>query len=138
MYTAKILSKTQDQETRNWLVTTEFTDGTDTFTETISPQDKIGYEHWLQSRLKSLNGLTELIQENNVGVVISPETTTPPTQAELDKQAWFAKYYELDQLEKIAQKNFLTGARLTALNNKITATKAFLDTNIKVEYLDFV
>lgn len=138
MYKAKIISKIQDVNSRMWNVTTEFTNGVDTFVETIIPQDKAGYEHWRNSRLASLNGVTELVEENNVGVVFELPTVTPPTQAELDTKAWFAKYYELEQLEKIAQKNFLTGARATALTNKIATVKSFLDTNAKTEYLNFI
>lgn len=138
MYTAKITSKIQDVNSRLWNVTTEFTNGVDTFVETIIPQDKAGYEYWRNSRLASLNGVTELAQENNVGVVFELPTVTPPTQAELDKTAWFAKYNELEQLEKIASKNFLTAGRLTILNNKISAVKSYLDTNAKAAYLDFI
>lgn len=137
MYTSKIKSKTQDAVSRLWTIVTEFSDGTDTFTESITPQDRVGYEYWRDSRLKSLNGLTTLVTENNIGVVYQLPVAAP-TQAELDKAAWFAKYSELEQLEKIQAKNFLTGARLTALTNKITAVKSFLDTNVKVEYLNFV
>jgi hypothetical protein len=63
---------------------------------------------------------------------------TPPTQAELDKQMWFAKFDELEKLEKIAAKDFLTGARLTVLTNKMASVKSYLDTNAKTEYLNFV
>jgi hypothetical protein len=137
MYTAKITRKVKDQN-KTWIFDVTFTNGTDTFTEQIKPQDRDGFMFWLKQRLASLNNLDEFVDEDNLDQDIVIPTTPLPTQTELDKQAWFAKYYELEQLQKIAEKAFLTGPRLTALNNKITSTKAFLDTKVKVEYLDFV
>jgi hypothetical protein len=137
MYTAKITRKVKDQN-KTWIFDVTFTNGTDTFTEQIKPQDRDGFMFWLKQRLASLNNLDEFVDEDNLDQDIVIPTTPLPTQTELDKQAWFAKYYELEQLQKIAEKAFLTGPRLTALNNKITSTTAFLDTKVKVEYLDFV
>lgn len=134
MFTHKIISK--EFENGVLVLGVEFTDGVKTITEAVKPQDENGFKYWLKSRLNSLNSLNELEQVTVNSSV--PLEDTAPTQAELDKQLWFAKYDELDKLEKIASKDFLTGPKLTILNNKITSVKAFLDTNAKAEYLDFI
>jgi hypothetical protein len=140
MYTAKIIQKIQEPTTKAWIVDVEFSNGTDTFIESIKPQDRQGFDHWLQSRLKSLNGLQELIEENNLNKVINlgDFTDKPLTQSEIDRNIWFENYYRLERLEILASKGFLTGVRLTALTNKITTIKDLLDQNVKVEYLDFI
>lgn len=134
MFTHKIISK--EFENGVLVLGVEFTDGVKVITEGVKPQDEVGFKYWLKSRLASLNSLNDLEQvtvNSSVDLV-----DTPPTQAELDKTAWFAKYNELEQLEKIASKNFLTAGRLTILNDKISAVKSYLDTNVKAEYLDFI
>ena len=135
MYTAKITNK--EERNGQFIITVEFTDGVDTVTETVVPQDRQGFEHWVKQRAQSLTTAKELREEDNIGqeVDIAEEV---PTQAELDQQEWLKTYYRLEQLEKMADKGFLTGARLTALNNKISQAKAFLDANAKVEYLDII
>lgn len=137
MYTAKVLKKEVENGIVKVFVT--FTDGVNSQTEWCIPQDRQGFDFWVKSRLSVFNTGQELQADLADGADIDVSNTTPTlSQAELDKQAWFAKYNELEQLEKIATKNFLTGARLTALNNKISSAKSFLDANAKVEYLDFI
>lgn len=138
MFTAKIQRNEEPQAGLDVYVDF-YKDGVFSHTENVIPQDKQGFIYWKEARLKSLNSRLELKPELTPGLDITTYgVVTPPTQAELDKNAWFAKYGELEQLEKIASKNFLTGARLTALNNKISSVKSFLDTNVKVQYLDFI
>jgi len=60
------------------------------------------------------------------------------TVSEKAQALWLENYYRLEQLEKLNAKAFLTGARLTALTNKIATAKTFLAANIKVEYLDVI
>lgn len=137
MYTAKILRKEVENGITKVFVT--FTDGVNTQTEWCIPQDRQGFNFWVKSRLSVFNTGQELQAELVDGDDINvSDVIIPPTQAELDKQKWFAKYNELEQLEKIGSKNFLTGARLTFYNNKLSDTKNYLDVNAKVEYLDFI
>ena len=138
MYTAKI-QRTEEPQAGLDVYVDFYNDGVFSHTENVIPQDRQGFLHWKEARLKSLNSrltlkteLTPDLDITELGVV------TPPTQAEIDKQMWFAKYAELEQLEKWAERNFLTGPRLTTLNNKIASVKSYLDTNVEPEYLDFV
>ena len=135
MFTHKIISK--EFENGVLVLGVEFTDGVKVITEGVKPQDEVGFKYWLRSRLASLNSLTDLEQVSiNDSIDLSEPDTR--TQAEIDKALWFAKYGELERLEEIAAKNFLTGVRITALNNKISTVKSYLDDNAKVEYLDFI
>jgi hypothetical protein len=137
MFTAKI-QRTEEPQAGLDVYVDFYNDGVFAFTENVIPQDRQGFLHWKESRLKSLNTRLALKTELTPNLDITGLGVTTLTQAELDKQAWFAKYNELEQLEKIAAKNFLTGARLTNLNTRISSAKSYLDTNIKVEYLDFI
>jgi len=117
-------------------VTVEFTDGVKTITETIIPQDKRGFEHWRDSRLASLNSIEDIQANLNINDEFLAPAAVEKTQAELDKEQWFRQYGLLERLETLESKAFLTGTKLTALNNKITEVKTYLDANIKVEYLN--
>lgn len=129
MYTASIKNKeTLEQGVR---VTVTFTDGTNTFDEVIEPQTKQAFWSWVEGRLFTLNEGEEMKTDLPVD-----RPVTSPDQAELDKREWFRQYNLLGQLETLEVKGFLTGAKLTALNNKLTEVKTFLNANIKVEYLD--
>jgi hypothetical protein len=136
MYTAKIIQKIQDPSTRVWIVDVEFTNGTDTFVESIKPQDKAGFDHWLQSRLKSLNGLRDLIEEDNLNVVISPVTTNEPvlTQAEIERNAWLEKYYKWVRIKTtMIDTGILTGQE-TQVQNFLADLKA----GFKPAYIDVI
>lgn len=67
--------------------------------------------------------------------VLEVPVATPPTQAEVDKNLWFQALSRLEQLESIKTKNFLTGARATALDTEIAKVKKFLDDNVKPAYI---
>ena len=136
MYTAKITQKIQDPSTRVWIVDVEFTNGIDTFIESIKPQDKLGFNHWLQSRLQSLNGLIELIEEDNLNQVIEVDTPEEVvlTQVELDRNAWLEKYYKWVRVKT----TLIDTGIITASNPKATALLNDIKSTLKAEYLDFI
>ena len=135
MYTAKITKK--EEVNGQFIITVDFTDGVDIVTETVIPQDKAGFLHWVKQRSESLTTSKELKDEDNVGQEVDIDGV-PPTKAELDQNAWFNTYSRLERLETLEAKALLTGAKLTALTDKITQAKTFLNANIKVEYLDII
>ena len=138
MYIATLTSKRELEDGR-LEVTVSYSDGVDTQTETFIPQDKQGYFHRTQQVAESLTTATLLKTEDNVEkeIVATPVADTR-TAAEKAQALWLETYYRLEQLEKLNEKAFLTGARLTLLNKKIADAKTFLDANIKVEYLDVI
>lgn len=138
MYTAKINRK-QETERGLKIFVTFYRDGNESHTKDVIPQDERGFYHWLESELSSLNSGLKLNTDLVVGEeVVIPAVTDTRTQAEKDQENWFMQYYKLERLETLASKNFLTGARLAALTNKIAQAKTYLDANVKVEYLDLI
>lgn len=138
MFTAKI-QRTEEPQAGLDVYVDFYKDGVFSHTENLIPQDREGFIRWKEGRLKTLNSKLTLKPELTPDLDITALTDTNTlTQAELDKALWFSKYNELEALGRIAAKSFLTGTRLTALNNKITSVKSFLDANAKVEYLDFI
>ena len=138
MYKAILTSKRELEDGR-LEVTVSYSDGVDTQTETFIPQDKQGYFHRTQQVAESLTTAKLLKTEDNVGKEIVAKPVADTSTADEKAQAlWLETYYRLEQLEKLNEKAFLTGARLTLLNKKIADAKTFLDANIKVEYLDVI
>jgi len=138
MYKAILTSKKELEDGR-LEVTVSYSDGVDTKTETFIPQDKQGYFHRTKQVAESLTTAKILKTEDNVGkeIVATPVVDTR-TADEKAQALWLETYYRLERLELLATKNFLTGAKLTALTRKIDETKTFLDANILVEYLDVI
>ena len=138
MFTPKLKSK-RELENGQLEVTVEYTDGTDTHTETFVPQDKQGYIHRTEQVAESLTTAKILKTEDNVGKEIVATLAVDTRTADEKAQAlWLEAYYRLEKLEKIASQAFLTDTKLTALTKKIADTKTFLDANILVEYLDVI
>ena len=138
MYKAKLKSKRELEDGR-LEVTVSYSDGVDTHTETFIPQDKQGYIHRTEQVAESLTTAKILKTEDNVGKEIVATLAVDTRTADEKAQAlWLETYYRLERLELLATKNFLTGAKLTALTRKIDETKKFLDVNILVEYLDVI
>ena len=138
MYKAILTSKKELEDGR-LEVTVSYSDGVDTKTETFIPQDKQGYFHRTKQVAESLTTAKLLKTEDNVGKEIVAKPVADTRTADEKAQAlWLETYYRLEQLEKLNEKSFLTGERLTLLNKKIAAAKTFLDANIKVEYLDVI
>jgi len=132
MYTATLKEKAQNPSTHLWYVVVEFSNGTDTFVEKIYPQDKQGFEHWLKGKLDSLNNLTELIEEDNVGKVIEPTVDTPPepTAEEQAKIDWFRDFGRLERVQRLIDLGVLTGDETPVVN-----LRNAVRTNFKATYL---
>jgi len=138
MYKAILTSKKELEDGR-LEVTVSYSDGVDTKTETFIPQDKQGYFHRTKQVAESLTTAKLLKTEDNVGKeIVAPLAVDTRTADEKAQALWLETYYRLEQLEKLNEKSFLTGKRLTLLNKKIAAAKTYLNANIKVEYLDVI
>ena len=138
MYKAILTSKKELEDGR-LEVTVSYSDGVDTKTETFIPQDKQGYLHHTKQVAESLTTAKLLKTEDNVGKeIVAPLAVDTRTADEKAQALWLEAYYRLERLEKLNEKSFLTGKRLTLLNKKIAAAKTFLNANIKVEYLDVI
>lgn len=96
MFTATIVKK---EETGFGLkLTVEFTNGTRTLIEEVLPQDRDGFDHWLESRLKSLETGEELKTELVEGVSVVPLEKVVSVETPVD--AWLKKYYKLVRVKQ--------------------------------------
>lgn len=134
MYTAKIINKLEKQQGLE--LTVEFSNGTDTRTETVIPQDKAGFKHWVSARLTSLNTLEELKAEDNLNqeVVLEDPVVDTRTAAEIARDEWLVKYYKWVQIKKnLIDTGVLTGDE-TAVTNYLADVKA----GFKPAYINFL
>lgn len=131
MYTAKV--KNKEEVSGQIKVTVDFSDGTNTFTESVVPGDKTGFYHWVNTRLKSFNDSIELQSELTENAEVVPPTPDPepnPDQAELDKRAWFADQQKL----KVIKSELIDLGIVPETNPKIVALRDSLKANFKAEY----
>lgn len=134
MYTATITNKTILPSGQVQLYV-EFTNGTDTFTEQVTPQDKGGFDFWVTQRLRSLNSVEELQD-------LDPATTPPieipveptKTQAELDAEAWLRKYYKWVQIKN----NLIDTGILTGQETQVVDFLADVKAGFKPAYLNLL
>lgn len=134
MYTATITNKVETPQGLE--VTVEFSNGTNTQSEKVIPQDKAGFKHWVSARLNSLNTLDELKAEDNIGqeVVIDDPVVDTRTQAEKDRDAWLAKYWKWVNIKKnLIDTGILTGQE-TAVTNYLADVKA----GFKADYINYI
>lgn len=133
MYTAKIISK---EERNNVLqLTVEFTNGTNTFSEQVTPQDKFGLDHWVTTRLRSLNAVEEMKSLDpatapTYSITVEPEKT--PTQ--LEAEAWLRKYNRWVQVKQ----NLIDTGVLTGSETQVVALLAEVKSGFKPAYLNLL
>lgn len=134
MYTAKINRK--DYVNGVVRVFVDFTNGTDTYTESCIPQDEAGLKFWVKSRLAAFNvgEVVETKYADGADVDVSDPVVTPPTQAEQDRIDWFRNYKKWVIVKTtLIDTGIFTGneAPAVALKNKV-------QTDFKPEYLNFL
>lgn len=133
MYTATVKNKEIIKGQMN--ITVDFSDGTTTITEKCIPQDRNGFVHWVKSRLSTFNSATEIDTDYSINTVVDLSEPVPPapTAGELAKQAWFADYLTLQDVQKLIDLGVLTGTepKVVSLRNKVK-------NNFKPEYLSLI
>lgn len=130
MYTAKIVGKTE--ELGRLVIDVEFTDGTKTLVERISPDTKEQFNSWVAGRLYSLNSVAELKTETSVNDVLDPSAVTPPSAEELAFTTWKRK---LGRLHAIKTMLIDTGV-LTGNEPKVVALRDDLKATLLPAYID--
>ena len=136
MYTAKVTNK----EFVNGAikVTVEFTNGTDTITESCIPQDYDGFKFWVKSRLATFNGAKDIDTTFSVNDTVDITEPTPEepvlTQEEIDRNNWLAKYR---QWVKVKTTLIDTGV-LTGSETPVQNLKTAVSTGFKAAYVEFI
>lgn len=133
MYTAKFISKTENQG--QIIVTVEFSNGTNSFKETVTPQDAKALKWWVRDRLNHFNAASEIDTTYSTGQVIdvSEEPAPAPTAAELAKEAWFVDFMKMQDIQKLIDMGVFAGNE-----TKIVNLRNSLKTNFKPEYLNLI
>ena len=119
-------------------MTVDFTNGTDTFTETCVPQNKEGFTFWVKSRLEAFNSSETLQTEYKVDDVVDVSDTvvTPPvlTQEEIDRNTWLEKYAKWVRI-----KTTVVDTGIVPISNtKIASMLQNLKDTLKAEYIDYI
>lgn len=109
-------------------VTVDFSNGTETVTESCIPQDKDGFTHWVKSRLATFNGGEAINSEFAVNTPVEFVEPTPvvPTAEEAARQTWFEDYYKLQQVQKLIDLSVLTGSETPVVNLRNKVKNNFL------------
>lgn len=135
----------KDAKDRNshWKITVEFTDGVRTaervyrFTGSTAAQLK-AFVRRQALEFESSDGI-DLIPLINQSIDVTPpvpDPPDPPTQEEIDRDAWLDDFFELERIQRIiaavpALDTGQTQARVTQLRNS-------LETNFDNSYRDYV
>ena len=120
MYTAKIINK---EEIDNiFSVTVEFSNGVKTVIEKVKPQDEAGFNHWVKSRIASLDSAESFQAADNLDKpidVAGPGDTR--TQAEKDADKWQTHFAKLKQAQELVDLGVTTAiAKRDNLLTKVT------------------
>jgi hypothetical protein len=127
MWTAKIQNKALENE--QMVLTVLFTDGEKTLTETCKPQDEVGFQYWIDARLKSLNGSEVFKTAYEIGETV--EVKTPQVPVATVQDVWMSKFYRLQQVQKLVDLGIVPND-----NPKVVALRNDLRTTLKLEYID--
>lgn len=126
MYTATITGKSIQRAAKRVVVDVEFTNGTDSFTESFSFGLQVTSDE-LKRAIKTFADRLEAIQANieqvaPLGVVdTSTVVDVVSTAAELAKSEWFRGFGRLEQVQRLIELGVLTGAEQPVVNlrNKV-------------------
>jgi hypothetical protein len=93
-------------------------------------------ERVVRSFVLAVSGATALRPFVAPGTTLNiiPAAATPPTAAELARQAWFNKLELLEHRLRIKNAGAVTGAKLTALNDSIATLQAELHSDFLAAY----
>lgn len=99
MFTAKIINKEVVKD--RLVLGVEFTNGTKTVVENVTPQDEVAFKRWVQSRNEALESLVVLDKNFKVNDEVDPAISEPElSQAEKDKQIWIRKVSRIDNIQR--------------------------------------
>ena len=139
MFTAKITNKTKVAN-GNLMITVEFSDGKDTFSENVQPQDKAGFDHWVKSRITTLNTAKEFELDDNLGKEIT--VTEPVIELTADEKArdtWLEQWRVYSNANRAMKE--LADAGIEATTEEVArfeALKKWVADNRKPEYSQFI
>lgn len=134
MFTAQINRK--ETSSGQIKIFVDFSDGTNTTTEWCIPQSDFDFKQWVKSRLEALNSSVTLDSAYTDGdtVDVTEPTPTQPTQAEIDRDAWLAKYHKWVAIKN----NLIDTGVLTGTESQVVSFLNDVKTGFKPAYLDYL
>ncbi len=116
----------------------EYTNGVDTFQETVAVASISNLNQTLVNRINGLNSGEQAITDLVLGTVdITPTpvvTPTPPTQAQIDQQQWLKDY----QLWIKVKSTLVDTGIVPITQTQVAALKTKVISNLKAEYINLI
>lgn len=116
------------------IINVEFTDGTTNFVQKFSANNIATLKQLITNKLKDLSDSDTFIAGLPDGAFDATITTTPLTQAEIDRNTWIAKYTKLVR----AKTTLVDTGVITAAQPTYAALLSDVKAGLKAEYLDFI
>lgn len=130
MFTASIQKNSFSEGVMQVVV--DFSDGTDTVTRAFNISSERDLKRQVKNELDRLNDLSNLAKTLTEGVYDASDTVAPPpTQAEIDKHAWFRNFNRLEQLAKLES----LGALRPALAEELVTLRETVATDFRKAYI---
>lgn len=129
MYTATLKNRLSESGKIRWVV--EFTNGTDTFTDSFNDNKYIELQPRVARKLAELNFVDTFTIDGVINSTVP--TVTPPTQADIDRNTWLADWRKLEIANKLVQAGVIvdTLPAYVTLKNKVV-------TDFKTNYINFL
>lgn len=140
MYTVTIENKTIQHTTNQYVLTVDFSKESSSFRKKFI----FGMDVSFDEAKRVIKRFVETLEEAEVKVEgiqtgnLDLSTVAEPTLSDEDvtRNEWFALYDRFNQLEFLASKGILAGAKATALETKILELKTSLSSGFKASYLN--
>lgn len=129
MYTAKLKNRVIENGIIRWVV--EFSDGTDTFSDSFKQTKYSNLQIAVANKLAELNFVDTFTIDANIDSTVPVQT--PPTQAEIDRNVWINDW----RILKVANDLIANGVIVDTLPAYVSH-KQKVSNNFKVAYIPFL
>ena len=129
MYTATLKNRLIEGGRIRWVV--EFSNGTDTITDSFNERKYQDLQKSVARRLAELNFVDTFTIDGVIDPTLPPEV--PPTQAEIDRNQWLMDWRKLETANKLVQAGVIadTLPAYVTFKNKVIA-------DFKVGYINYL
>lgn len=129
MYTAKLINRLIEGGKIRWVV--EFSNGTDTFTDSFSERKYQDLQRTVARRLAELNFVDTFTVDTVIDSTLPVDVVL--TQAEIDRNQWLMDWRKLETANKLVQAGVISGTlpAYVTFKNKVIA-------DFKVGYINYL
>lgn len=129
MYTATLKDRVIESGVIRWVV--EFSDGTDTFTDSFKLNRYTDVQMVVARRLAELNYVDTFILGDTIDPTV--QSATQPTQTEIERSAWLNDWKILQIADNLISHGVITNTLPAYVSHK-----AKVVTNFKVAYIPYL